>query len=60
VKAYTLGPSYATGQEALLGSLSPGKLGDVTAIWQDLFALTDPMDIPTAEVDLTILGGQVV
>jgi len=60
VKAYTLGPAYATGQEALLGSLSLGKLGDVTVISRDLFALTDPMDILTAQVDLTILGGRVV
>jgi len=60
VKAYTLGPAYAAGQEALLGSLAPGKLGDVVVLSQDLFALADPMDVLTAQVDLTILGGRVV
>ena len=60
VKAYTLGPAYAAGQEALLGSLAAGKLGDVVVLSQDLFALADPMDILTAKVDFTVLGGQVV
>ena len=60
VKGYTLGPAYAAGQEALLGSLAPGKLGDVVVLSRDLFALTDPMDILTAQVDLTVLGGRVV
>lgn len=60
VTAYTLGPAYATGQEALVGSLSPGKLGDVAVVSRDLFALADPMDMLTAQVDLTILGGRVV
>jgi hypothetical protein len=60
VMAYTLGAAYATGQEPLLGSFSPRKLGDAAVISRDLFALGDSMDILTAQVDLTILGGQVV
>lgn len=60
VKAYTLGAAYATGQETLLGSLSPGKLGDVTVVSSDIFALADPMDILGTRVDFTILGGRVV
>jgi predicted amidohydrolase YtcJ len=60
VRAYTLGPAYAAGQEALLGSLAPGKLGDVVVLSRDVFAMVDPMDIVTAQVDLTVLGGQVV
>jgi hypothetical protein len=59
VRAYTLGPAYAAGQEALLGSLAPGKLGDVVVLSRDIFALADPMDILAAHVDLTILGGRV-
>jgi predicted amidohydrolase YtcJ len=40
--------------------LAPGKLGDVVVLSQDLFTLGDPMDILAAQVDLTVLGGQVV
>jgi predicted amidohydrolase YtcJ len=60
VRAYTLGAAHAAGQEALLGSLSPGKLGDVVVISRDLFALADPMELLTAQVDLTVRGGQMV
>ena len=60
VKAYTLGAAYAAGQEAVLGTLVAGKLGDVVVLSRDLFTLADPMDILTAQVDLTVLGGQVV
>ncbi|MGB6896429.1 MAG: amidohydrolase [Dehalococcoidia bacterium] len=60
VKGYTLGGAYAAGQEGLLGSISPGKLADLVVLSRDIFALTDPMEILTAQIDLTILGGQVV
>lgn len=60
VTAYTLGGAYAAGQEALLGSVSPGKLADLTVLSRGIFALADPMDVLTAQIDLTILGGQVV
>ena len=60
VTGYALGGAYAVGQEALLGSISPGKVADLVVLSRDIFALADPMDILTAQVDLTILGGQVV
>lgn len=60
VTGYTLGGAYAAGQEAILGSISPGKVGDLAVLSRDIFALGDAMDILTAQVDLTILGGQVV
>jgi predicted amidohydrolase YtcJ len=60
VKAYTLGPAHAAGQEAVLGSLAPGKLGDAVVLSRDIFAIADPMDILTAQVDLTVLGGRIV
>ena len=56
LRAYTLNGAYAAFEENEKGSLSPGKLADVAVLSKDI--LTVPEDeIPSARVDLTILGG---
>jgi predicted amidohydrolase YtcJ len=59
LRAYTLTNAYAAFEEDLKGSLTPGKLADITVLSQDL--LTVPEDrIRSTRVEMTILGGRVV
>jgi imidazolonepropionase-like amidohydrolase len=41
-----------------LGSLTPGKYADIVALSRNIMTVPDD-EIPTAKVDLTILGGKV-
>lgn len=59
VHAYTAGPAYASGEEAIKGSLTPGKRADLVVLSQDIFAI-DPMDIVHTEVLATLLDGEFV
>ena len=59
VRAYTSGSAYAEGQEAVKGTLEPGKLADRVVLSEDIFAI-DPVAIEHVQVDTTILGGEVV
>jgi len=56
VHAYTVAAAYASGEEAIRGTLSPGKLADLVVLSQDIFAI-DPMAILEAEVVATMLDG---
>lgn len=59
LRAYTINNAYAAFQEDVLGSITPGKYADLVILSKDI--LTVPEDeIPTAEVDLTVLAGEVV
>lgn len=59
VYAYTMGAAFAGGEEAIKGSLTPGKLADVTVLERDIFAVTaeEILTTPTAG---TIVGGEIV
>ena len=59
VYAYTLGAAYAGGEEALKGSLTPGKLADITVLDADIFAIA-PEEILTTPIAATIVGGEIV
>jgi hypothetical protein len=59
VRAYTAGAAYASGEEAIKGALSPGKLADLVVLSQDIFSI-DPMAILETEVVATRLDGEVV
>jgi hypothetical protein len=59
VRAYTLGAAYASGEERVKGSITPGKLADLVVLSQDIFAIP-PMAILDTEVEATILDGQFV
>jgi hypothetical protein len=59
LRAYTLNGAYAGFEEGVKGSLTPGKLADITVLSKDI--LTIPEDeIPSTEVSTTIVGGKVV
>jgi len=59
VSAYTRGAAYAAGQEAVAGSITPGKLADLVVLSRDIFTC-DPMDILNTEVLATVLDGRFV
>jgi len=59
VHAYTVGSAYAEGEEAIKGSLEPGKLADLVVLSEDIFHI-DPVAIETTKVETTILGGKVI
>jgi hypothetical protein len=56
VRAFTMGPAVASGQEARLGSLSPGKLADLTVFDQDIFEIT-PSELLDVAIAGTMVGG---
>ena len=59
LKSYTWNAAYSGFEENGKGSLSPGKLADITVLSKDI--LTIPEDeIPTASVKYTIVGGRVM
>jgi len=59
LRAYTLNGAYAAFEEGIKGSITPGKLADITVLSKDI--LTCPEDeIRSAEVLVTIVGGKVL
>ena len=58
LRAYTLNNAYAAFEEKEKGSLTPGKLADIVVLSKNIMAIPEP-EIPTARVDLTLLGGRV-
>ena len=58
LKSYTLNAAYAAFEDDIKGSLSAGKLADITVLSKDI--LTVPEDeVPRAEVLYTIVGGKI-
>jgi len=59
VWAYTFGAAYAGGMENEQGSITPGKLADLTFLSQDIFSV-NPMAILETDVTATVVGGEFV
>ncbi len=59
VAAYTASGAYLLHDEAERGTIAVGKLADLVVLSRNLFA-ADPLAIHTIEVDMTLVGGQVV
>jgi predicted amidohydrolase YtcJ len=59
LKSYTWNPAYAAFEEDIKGSLSPGKLADITVLSKDILTVPDD-EILTTEVLFTIVGGKIV
>jgi predicted amidohydrolase YtcJ len=62
IDAYTRAPAWASFEEDLKGTLTPGKLADIAVFDTDLVAAgrDDPARLLDARVLYTIVGGQVV
>jgi predicted amidohydrolase YtcJ len=59
LKSYTWNAAYAAKEETIKGSLSPGKLADITVLTKDLLTVPDD-EILTTKVVYTIVGGKIV
>lgn len=59
LRSYTINGAYAAFEEDIKGSLTPGKLADITVLSQDILTIPEE-DIPSTEVVYTIVGGKVV
>ncbi|MGB5246907.1 MAG: amidohydrolase [Woeseia sp.] len=57
--SYTMGNAIAAFEEDIKGSLTPGKLADITVLSQDIVTVPDD-EIMDTEIVMTILGGKVV
>ena len=59
LRSYTLNAAFVAFEENIKGSLTVGKLADVTVFSKDI--MTCPEDeIPTAEIAYTIVGGKIL
>jgi len=59
LKSYTLWAAYGGFEEHIKGSLTPGKLADITVLSKDITTVPDEQ-IRQAKVVYTIVGGKVV
>jgi predicted amidohydrolase YtcJ len=59
LRAYTVNGAYAAFEEDLKGSLTPGKLADITVLSRDIMTCPEE-EIRGAEVLYTIIGGKVL
>lgn len=59
LRSYTINGAYASFQEDILGSLTPGKLADITVLSKDIMTVQED-EILDTEVLYTIVGGKTV
>jgi predicted amidohydrolase YtcJ len=56
--SYTINNAYAAFEEDLKGSLTPGKLADITVLSQNILTVAEER-IPDTVVEMTIVGGEI-
>ncbi|MGD2135495.1 MAG: amidohydrolase [Gemmatimonadales bacterium] len=56
---YTTGAAFAAFLDDRLGTIEEGKYADLVVLSEDILTM-DPVDIPNAQVDVTIAEGEVV
>jgi predicted amidohydrolase YtcJ len=59
LRSYTINGAYAAFQEDILGSLTPGKLADITILSKNIMTVPEN-EILEAEVLYTIVGGEIL
>jgi len=59
LRAYTINGAFAAFEEGIKGSITPGKLADITVLSKDILTCREE-DIRSAEVLYTIVGGKVL
>lgn len=55
--AFTLGAAYASFEEDIKGSITEGKLADMTVLSEDIYNI-DPHKIKDVKVEMTFVGGK--
>jgi len=56
---YTINAAYASFEEAIKGSIAPGKLADMVVLSRDLVK-SPPEEIKDIKVEMTIIGGEAI
>jgi predicted amidohydrolase YtcJ len=59
LKAFTLDAAYAAHADSRTGSIQAGKLADLVLLSKDIMEVS-PQEILTTEVNLTVVGGEIV
>ena len=59
IDAYTINPAWSTHQEAIRGSIAPGKLADLVVLSRDISKMPPEQLLKTKAV-YTILGGRII
>jgi predicted amidohydrolase YtcJ len=59
LKSYTLNAAYSGFEENSKGSLTPGKLADITVFSKDIMTIPED-EIPSTVVKCTIVGGKIM
>jgi predicted amidohydrolase YtcJ len=59
LRAYTVGNAWAAGEEAVKGTLAPGKLADIVVLDADPFQVA-PARLKDIRVMYTIVGGRII
>ena len=59
LQTYTINSAFAAFEEDIKGSLSVGKLADITVLSKDVMTISED-EIPSTEVVYTIVGGKVL
>lgn len=59
IAAYTIASAYASGQEGMRGSLTPGKFADLVLLSHDILAPNQRNKIGQTTVLATIVGGRI-
>ncbi|UCE24633.1 MAG: amidohydrolase family protein, partial [Candidatus Zixiibacteriota bacterium] len=57
-RAYTINCAFAAFEEHLKGSITVGKLADITVLSKDIMTIPED-EIPAAEILYTIVGGEI-
>ena len=58
LRSYTINNAYAAFEEDLKGSITPGKLADITVLSKDIMTVPED-EIPETKIVYTIIGGEV-
>jgi hypothetical protein len=58
LQSYTINNAYAAFEEDIKGSITVGKLADITVLDRDIMTVPEA-EIARAQVDMTIVGGEI-
>lgn len=59
IRGYTANGAWITFEEDIKGTLEPGMLADMVVLSENLLTI-NPEDIMDVEIDMTIVGGNVL
>ncbi|MDF2856020.1 MAG: hydrolase [Neobacillus sp.] len=59
IQLFTVGGAYATNEEQIKGTISRGKLADMTVYSKNLFTLEDPDEVLQTDIEMTIIDGEI-